>query len=61
MTHKGAYRFPGFKADAADLVELPESVFSEAGSLDTRKGARYTLAVRKGSRKLVLPRSEWAR
>jgi len=40
---------------------LPESVFSEAGSFDTRKGARYTLAVRKGSRKLVLPRSKWAR
>jgi arylsulfatase A-like enzyme len=59
IRHSAPSLLPAIRGEGE--AALPESVFTEAGSFETRKGARYTLAVRKGSRKLVLPRSKWAR
>ncbi len=46
---------------SGDISGLPETIYTESGGYPTYIHATYTVAARKGSMKLVLPRSDWAR
>lgn len=48
-------------AERGDTSALSDHVFAAAGGSGTRAGSLFTLAVRHGDSKLVLPRSGWAR
>lgn len=56
---EGANLLPAMQTGRTDA--LPDRVYTEAGASPTRAGRRYTLALRDGDLKLVLPRSDWAR